>query len=78
MKYQHILDIRNTISPWTILNCKKELEVMNSGEILKVILHTESKDIMVIKTFCKQVGHEVIGHDVEDGGQVCYIKRKEF
>ncbi|BBP04445.1 hypothetical protein TPL01_28850 [Sulfuriferula plumbiphila] len=77
MKYQHTLDICNTTGPWTILNCKKELEAMNSGEILKVILHTESKDLTVIETFCKQVGHEVIGHDVEGDGQVCYIKRKK-
>ncbi len=77
MEYHRILDASATLSPWPLLNCKRELTGMKGGEVLKVIIQLEDEaSRKVIEIFCKQTGHEFLGHTNEEGFQVCYVKRK--
>ena len=77
MDYHRILDASATLSPWPLLNCKKALAGMAGGRVLKVIVHPEDEDAnMAIETFCKQTGHEFIGHSNEQGFRVCYVKSR--
>ncbi|OZA29035.1 MAG: hypothetical protein B7X93_06535 [Hydrogenophilales bacterium 17-61-9] len=56
---------------------QKGLGRYGGGRVLKVIIRPEDEDPnMAIETFCKQTGHELIGHLNEQGFQVCYVKSR--
>ena len=68
------LDARGLSCPMPILRTKKEIEKVNSGEILEV-LGTDPGTKNDLPGWCKRAGHEYLGVKEDEGFLRFYIKK---
>ena len=68
------LDASGLNCPLPILKCKKALNGMESGEVLKV-LSTDPGSSRDFEAFCKQTGDELLENE-EDAGTYTFVIRK--
>lgn len=68
------LDCKGMACPLPILKTKKQIDAMNSGEVLKMVA-TDPGSINDITAWSKQTGNELISHSSDDGNYVFYIRK---
>ena len=68
------LDASGLNCPLPILKAKKQLNSLESGEVL-YILSTDSGSVKDFDSFCKQTGHSLLESSEADGKYHFYIKK---
>ena len=68
------LDASGLNCPLPILRCKKAMNGMETGEVIKVIA-TDPGAVKDFEAYCKQTGHELISSGEEGGKFVFAIKK---
>jgi len=68
------LDASGLNCPLPILRCKKAMNGMETGEIIKVIA-TDPGAVKDFEAYCKQTGHELLSSGEEGGKFVFEIKK---
>lgn len=63
------------LCPKPLLETKKRLKTLKSGEILR-ILATDPEAVYDLKALCEQTGHAFLGSQVTDFGVVCRIQHQ--
>ena len=69
------LDAKGLSCPMPLLRTKKEIEKINSGEILEV-LGTDPGSRNDLPGWCARAGHEYLGEKEDEGFIRFYIKKK--
>lgn len=69
------LDARGLSCPMPLLRTKKEIEKINSGEILEM-LGTDPGSRNDIPGWCSRAGHEYLGEKEDTGFIRFYVKKK--
>ncbi|MFP3982542.1 MAG: sulfurtransferase TusA family protein [Desulfurivibrionaceae bacterium] len=69
------LDAKGLSCPMPLLRTKKEIDKVNSGEILEV-LGTDPGSRNDLPGWCSRAGHEYIGEKEDNGFFHFYIKKK--
>ena len=68
------LDASGLNCPLPILKAKKQLNGLQSGEVLYIIA-TDSGSVKDFDAFCKQTGHSLLESNEADGKYHYYIKK---
>lgn len=68
------LDASGLNCPLPILRCKKAMNGMETGEIIKVVA-TDPGAVKDFEAYCKQTGHELLSSGEEAGKFVFMIKK---
>lgn len=74
MEYDDDLDARGLLCPLPVLKCRKRLQGMPEGAVLKVTADDPAA-IIDVPHFCTEAGHELLGLDTDDDVQVYFIKK---
>ncbi len=69
------LDVTELLCPLPVLKARKRLLTMASGSVLKV-LATDPMSAVDIPHFCKEQGHELLSHHIQDRQYIFRIKCK--
>ena len=77
MDIDDILDARSLNCPMPILQTKKKLAAMHSGQILQV-LTTDPDSVSDFNVFSQQTGHELLSQEKNDAGEFEFILRKRI
>ena len=75
MNFDKELDARGLNCPLPILRCKKSLNEMTSGQVLKVA-STDPGSVKDFAAFAKQTGHELLT-STEAGGEYTFFLKKK-
>ncbi|PIX96564.1 MAG: preprotein translocase subunit TatC [Hydrogenophilales bacterium CG_4_9_14_3_um_filter_63_34] len=75
MNFDKELDAKGLNCPLPILRCKKALNDMTSGQILRVIA-TDPGSVKDFAAFAKQTGNELLTSAEAGGEYTFFIKRK--
>jgi len=75
MNFDKELDAKGLNCPLPILRCKKALNDMTSGQILRVIA-TDPGSVKDFAAFAKQTGNELLTSADAGGEYTFFIKRK--
>lgn len=68
------LDARGLNCPLPILKAKKEINKLESGQVLKIIA-TDPGSVKDFEAFTKQTGHELL-ESSENGGEFTFLIKK--
>ena len=68
------LDASGLNCPLPILKAKKQLNTLESGQILYIVA-TDSGSVKDFDAFCKQTGHDLLESTEADGKYHYYIKK---
>ena len=68
------LDASGLNCPLPILKAKKQLNSLESGEVLYIVA-TDSGSVKDFDSFCKQTGHSLVESSEADGKYHYYIKK---
>ncbi|MEE9904072.1 sulfurtransferase TusA family protein [Chlorobium sp.] len=68
------LDCSGMNCPLPILKTKKEIDQMQSGEVLKMI-STDSGSANDMSSWSNRTGHKIVGSSVEGGSYTFYIQK---
>jgi tRNA 2-thiouridine synthesizing protein A len=74
MDFNEELDAKGLNCPLPILRCKKAMNGMDSGGVLKIIA-TDPGSVKDFEAFCKQTGNELL-ESSEDGGEFTFYIKK--
>jgi len=74
MDFNEELDARGLNCPLPILRCKKAINKMDTGEVLKIIA-TDPGSVKDFEAFCKQTGNE-LADTFEDGSEFTFFIKK--
>lgn len=74
MDFNEELDARGLNCPLPILRCKKAMNGMSEGEVLKIVA-TDPGSVKDFEAFCKQTGNELL-ESSEDGGEFTFFIKK--
>jgi tRNA 2-thiouridine synthesizing protein A len=74
MDFNQELDARGLNCPLPILRCKKAMNGMEAGEVLKIIA-TDPGSVKDFEAYCKQTGHELMETAEADGEFTFFIKK---
>ncbi len=74
MDFNEELDARGLNCPLPILRCKKAINGMADGEVLKIVA-TDPGSVKDFEAFCKQTGNELLG-TAEDGSEFTFFIKK--
>lgn len=74
MEFNEELDARGLNCPLPILRCKKAINKMETGEVLKIIA-TDPGSVKDFEAFCKQTGNELVDTS-EDGSEFTFFIKK--
>ena len=74
MDFNDELDARGLNCPLPILRCKKAINRMGEGDVLKIIA-TDPGSVKDFEAFCKQTGNELLGSE-SDGGEFTFFIKK--
>lgn len=74
MDFNNELDARGLNCPLPILRCKKAINGMNEGDVLKIIA-TDPGSVKDFEAFCKQTGNELVS-TAEDGSEFTFFIKK--
>jgi tRNA 2-thiouridine synthesizing protein A len=69
------LDCSGLSCPMPIIKTKKAIDDLDSGKVLKMI-STDPGSVPDVNAFSKKTGHELLGHEEDDGTFTFYIKKK--
>ena len=69
------IDCRGMNCPLPVLNTKKSIEALQSGEILKVIT-SDPGSMKDIPAFCRRNSHELLESTQEGNEFIFYIRKK--
>lgn len=75
MNFDKELDARGLNCPLPILRCKKALNDMVSGTVLKVV-STDPGSVKDFAAFAKQTGNELLASSEAGGEYTFFIKKK--
>lgn len=75
MNFDKELDARGLNCPLPILRCKKSLNEMTSGQVLKVA-STDPGSVKDFAAFAKQTGNELLSSTEASGEYTFFIKKK--
>jgi len=75
MNFDKELDARGLNCPLPILRCKKSLNEMTSGLVLKVV-STDPGSVKDFAAFAKQTGNELLSSAETGGEYTFFIKKK--
>ena len=74
MVHEQALDCRGLSCPLPILKTKKQMDVMKSGQVLKMEA-TDPGSINDINAWTRRTGNELVTHSEEGGLYIFYIKK---
>ncbi|MCK5726099.1 MAG: sulfurtransferase TusA family protein [Thiotrichaceae bacterium] len=74
MEFNEELDARGLNCPLPILRCKKAINKMEAGEVLKIIA-TDPGSVKDFEAFCKQTGNELMDTSEEGNEFIFFIKK---
>ncbi len=74
MDFNEELDARGLNCPLPILRCKKAMNGMAAGDVLKIVA-TDPGSVKDFEAFCKQTGNELLETAEEGGEFTFYIKK---
>ncbi|RFA31189.1 preprotein translocase subunit TatC [Alkalilimnicola ehrlichii] len=69
------LDVRGLNCPLPILKTKKQLVVMEPGELLRVRA-TDPHSVIDFMAFCEKTGNDLVEHSEQDGEYHFLLRRK--
>ncbi len=75
LEVAHTLDTKGLSCPMPLLRTKKEIDKINSGDILEV-LGTDPGSRNDLPGWCERAGHEFLG-DKEDSGFIRFFIKKK-
>ncbi|MFN2158359.1 MAG: sulfurtransferase TusA family protein [Anaerolineales bacterium] len=70
------LDCKGMSCPMPILKTKKFVDGMEVGQVVKMTA-TDPGSVPDVQAWTKKTGHELMGHDEQDGVYTFYIKKTE-
>lgn len=73
-EFNQELDATGLNCPLPILRCKKAMNGMEAGEVIKVIA-TDPGAVKDFEAYCNQTGHELVSSGEEEGKFVFLIKK---
>jgi tRNA 2-thiouridine synthesizing protein A len=74
MKFDALVDARGLKCPLPLLHCKRGLNSLESGQILKI--HTTDKNASKdLEAFCENTGHEINSSETLNQITTFYIKK---
>ena len=68
------LDCKGMTCPLPILKTKKQVDTMESGQVLKMVA-TDPGSINDMNAWTRRTGNELLSHNVDDGIYTFYIKK---
>ena len=68
------LDASGLNCPLPILRCKKAMNGMETGQVIKVVA-TDPGAVKDFEAYCKQTGHELMSSG-EEGGKFVFLIKK--
>jgi tRNA 2-thiouridine synthesizing protein A len=68
------LDCKGMNCPLPILKTKKQVDSMESGQVLKMVA-TDPGSINDMNAWSRRTGHELLSHEVDDGIYTFFIKK---
>ena len=74
MEFNEELDARGLNCPLPILRCKKAINKMTEGEVLKIVA-TDPGSVKDFEAFCKQTGNELL-ETSEEGSEFSFFIKK--
>lgn len=74
MDFNEELDAKGLNCPLPILRCKKAMNGMESGEVLRIIA-TDPGSVKDFEAFCKQTGNELLESTEDNGEFIFFIKK---
>jgi len=72
--YDRELDCKGMNCPLPILKTKKQVDSMESGQVLKMVA-TDPGSINDMNAWSRRTGHELLSHAVDDGIYTFFIKK---
>jgi len=75
MDVSHTIDVKGLSCPMPLLRAKKEIDKLNSGEIIEV-LGTDPGSRNDLPGWCKRAGHEFLGEKEDSDFIRFFIKKK--
>ena len=73
-EFNQELDATGLNCPLPILRCKKAMNGMEAGEVIKVIA-TDPGAVKDFEAYCNQTGHELLSSG-EEGGKFAFLIKK--
>jgi len=73
-EFNQELDATGLNCPLPILRCKKAMNGMEAGEVIKVIA-TDPGAVKDFEAYCNQTGHELLSSD-DEGGKFTFMIKK--
>lgn len=73
-EFNQELDATGLNCPLPILRCKKAMNGMEAGEVIKVIA-TDPGAVKDFEAYCNQTGHELMSSG-EEGGKFTFLIKK--
>lgn len=74
MDFNEELDARGLNCPLPILRCKKAMNGMDAGGVLKIVA-TDPGSVKDFEAYCKQTGNELLD-TAEDGSEFTFYIKK--
>jgi len=74
MEFQKAIDATGLKCPMPILKCKKGLNELTDGEVLK-IMTTDKSAKKDFEAFCEQTGHQMLESQTVENITTFYIKK---
>lgn len=74
-EYDAVEDARGLSCPTPLLRCKRGLGRLDVGKTL-LVLATDPESVRDIAAFARQVGHEVVGQDLDNGTHLHYLRKR--
>ena len=75
MNFDKELDARGLNCPLPILQAKKALNTMQSGQVLKIVA-TDPGSVKDFQAFCKQTGNELVSSEIATSEFIFFMKKK--
>ncbi|HAC33435.1 MAG TPA: sulfurtransferase TusA family protein [Gammaproteobacteria bacterium] len=75
MKFDHSVDATGLLCPLPLLKSKRQLNQMDSGQVLQVIA-TDSNAEQDLRKFCEQSGDTFLAAEPQDDCQLLYLQKK--
>ena len=73
-EYTQLLDASGLNCPLPILKARKQLNALESGEVLYIVA-TDSGSVKDFDAFCKQTGHSLLESNEDQGKYHYYIQK---
>ena len=72
--FDQVLDCKGMNCPLPILKTKKQMDAMQSGQVLKMV-STDPGSINDMQAFTRRTGHELLESISEDGNYIFLVRK---